>query len=168
MADKKILISYLSECSLQIRWQNEKSRKMPLNSGAGQGTMLGLFFFVIIFNGARPKPATIMLGEALTQTGKKRKPLQKGKKRWVDDCPLTFPVRLSDSLIPDTRPTTIGPSNFHDRTGQILPQELNLMQSELDLFNEYCRQSKLKIYQEKASTCFLTGQKKTICLMNSI
>ena len=76
----KILISYLSGRTLQIRWQEKISRKMPLNSGSGQGTIIGLLFFVIIFNGAGPKPPLEKIGVSLTQTRKKRKPLKPGKK----------------------------------------------------------------------------------------
>ena len=40
----KILVSYLSGRTLQIRWQDKISRRLPLNSGSGQGTILGLLF----------------------------------------------------------------------------------------------------------------------------
>ena len=81
------------------------------------------------------------------------------KKKWVDDCTLTCHVRLKNCLRPNTKPKSIGPANFHDRTGQMLPLEHNQMQSELDLFNEYCLQSKLKINQEK-SKCMLFNRAK--------
>ena len=155
----KILISYLSGRTLQIRWQEKISRKMPLNSGSGQGTIIGLLFFVIIFNGAGPKPLLEKIGVALTQTRKKRKPLKPGKKKWVDDCTLTAHVRLSAQLVPDPGPPIIGPAQYHSRTGQILPPDRNPMQTELDSLNEYCRQSKLKINQEK-SKCMLFNRAK--------
>ena len=64
----KILVSYLSGRTLQIRWQDKISRKMPLNSRSGQGTILGLLFFVVIFNGAGPKPSLTQIGVSLTET----------------------------------------------------------------------------------------------------
>ena len=53
----KIVARYLTGRSLTIRWQSKQSRDLPLNSGAGQGMILGLFLFCIIFNGAGPKPS---------------------------------------------------------------------------------------------------------------
>ena len=155
----KILMSYLSGRTLQIRWQDKMSRKMPLNSGSGQGTILGLLFFVVIFNGAGPKPPLEKIGVSITQTRRSRKPLKPGKKKWVDDCTLTAHVRLSALLVPDPGPPIIGPAQYHNRTGQILPPDRNPMQSELDSLNEYCRQSKLKINQEK-SKCMLFNRAK--------
>jgi hypothetical protein len=156
----KILVSYLSGRTLQIRWQDKISRKLPLNSGSGQGTILGLLFFVVIFNGAGPKPAVEALGVAITQTRRKRKPLKAGKKKWVDDCTLTAHVRLSENLVPDPGPAVIGPAQYHCRTGQTLPPDRNEMQYMLDSLSEYCRQSKLKINQEKSKAMLFNRAKK--------
>ena len=56
------------------------SRKMPLNSGSGPGTILGLLFFVVIFKGAGPKPSLEKIGVSITQTRRTRKPLKPGEK----------------------------------------------------------------------------------------
>ena len=156
----KILVSYLSGRTLQIRWQDKISRRLPLNSGSGQGTILGLLFFVVIFNGAGPKPAVQSLGATITQTRKSRKPMKAGKKKWVDDCTLTAHVRLSEQLVPDTGPAVIGPAQYHSRTGQILPPDRNEMQSVLDSLSEYCRRSKLKINQEKSKVMLFNRARK--------
>ena len=66
----KILVSYLTGRSLQICWQSKISRKLPLKSGAGQGSILGFFSFCIIFNGAGPKPSQEALGQSITQPRK--------------------------------------------------------------------------------------------------
>ena len=150
----KIVVSYLKGRTLTIRWKNKQSRRLPLNSGARQGTIIGLFLFCVMFNGAGPKANTEPLGVAITQTRKRRQPIKKGKKKWVDDLSLWVPIRLKDKLRPDTRTAIIGPATFHNRTGQILPEDENIMQSELDFFNEYCRTKKMSINQDK-SECML-------------
>ena len=151
----RILVSYLKGRTLIIRWKNKQSRQMPLNSGAEQGTIIGLFLFCVMFNGAGPKATTEPLGVAITQTRKRREPIQKGKKKWVDDLSLWVPIRLKDKLVLDTRPPIIGPpATFHKRTGQILPEDNNTMQSELHLLAEYCRASKMSINEGK-SKCML-------------
>ena len=68
----KIVVSYLTGRSLTIRWQGKMSKKLPLHSGAGQGTILGLFLFCITFNGAGPETRTKQIGEKITQIRKKR------------------------------------------------------------------------------------------------
>ena len=150
----KIVCSYLRGRSLIVRWQSKQSRKLPLNSGAGQGTIMGLFLFCITFNGAGPKAHKEPLGQIITQPRRTRKPIKKGKKKWVDDLTVTVPIRLQDKLIQDPGPPVIGPSSYHNRTGQILPEENNSMQFELASLNQYCIESKMSINKKK-SVCML-------------
>ena len=64
------------------------------------------------------------------------------------------PITLQDKLIHDSREQQIGPAPYHNRTGQMLAEQQNEMQSELDSLNEYCRLSKMSINQKK-SKCML-------------
>ena len=128
----KILISYLSKRQLIVRFNGKQSRKAPLNSGCGQGTLLGLFCFCIMFNGAGPKPQKENIGDIITQPRNTRKPIPAGKKKWVDDLSLYVPIRLKENLVEDTRPETARPVPYHGRTGHELPKRNNPMQLELD------------------------------------
>ena len=155
----KILISYLSKRQLIVRFYGKQSRKGPLNSGCGQGTLLGLFCFCIMFNGAGPKPQEENIGDIITQPRKSRKPIPTGKKKWVDDLSLYVPIRLKETLIEDTRPDTARPVPYHGRTGHYLPTTSNPMQQQLDSLSEYCRQAKMSINREKTK-CLLFNQAK--------
>ena len=150
----KIVSSYLRGRTLTIRWQSKQSRKLPLNSGSGQGTIIGLFLFCVTFNGAGPKPHTEPIGQIITEPRRTRKPIPTGKKKWVDDLSLYVPIKLPDMLIQDTREPEIGPVAYHNRTGHMLPECNNEMQYELDSLKQYCTDSKMSINQKK-SRCML-------------
>ena len=130
MTTIKIVCSYLKGRSLTVRWQSKQSRKLPLNSGAGQETIMGLFLFCVTFNGAGPKAHLEPLGQTITQPRRTRKPIRKGKKKWVNDLTVTVPIRLQDNLTQEPRPPVFGPPSIHNRTGQILPEANNEMKSE--------------------------------------
>ena len=66
------------------------------------------------------------------QPRKHRKPTQKGKKKRVDDCALIAFIQLLNNLILEPGSPIIGPSQFHNRTGQILLPAVNEMELELD------------------------------------
>ena len=85
----RILVSYLKGRTLIIRWKNKQSRQMPLNSGAGQGTIIGLFLFCVMFNGAGPKATTEPLGVAITQTRRRREEnlSKRARKSGLMTCP---------------------------------------------------------------------------------
>jgi hypothetical protein len=123
---------------------------MPLNAGAGQGTILGLFFFTVIFNEAGPAAHQEPIGRTITQPLNHRKPMPPGKKKWVDDMTVTVPIRLQESLEEDTRPDIPRPVPYHGRTGHMLPLEKNQMQEEINQINEHCTTNKMSINTEKS------------------
>ena len=156
----RIMISYLSQRQLIVRFQGQVSRKAPLNSGCGQGTLLGLFCFCLTFNGAGPKAMKEDIGKIITQPQRRRKPIPAGKKKWVDDLTLTVPISLKDNLIEDTRATTVKPVPYHGRTGQRLPEGNNSMQTQLDNLAEYCRQAKMSINKQKTKCMLFNKARK--------
>ena len=131
----------------------------PLNSGCGQGTLLGLFCFCITFNGAGPKPLEEDIGKMITQPRRTRKPLPAAKKKWVDDLSLYVPIRLKENLTLDARPDIVRPVTYHGRTEHTLPLRNNPMQLELDTLSEYCRQAKMSINRDKTK-CMLFNRAK--------
>ena len=147
----RILISYLTNRKLIIRWKGKESQEMPLDSGAGQGTILGLFLFCITFNGAGPKPRTEQIGDTITKPKNIRKPITEGKKKWVDDLTITVPVKLNETLVPDTR-TIVRPTPYHNRTGHMLPEHKNQMQTELNELKHYCVQNGMDINKKKSKS----------------
>ena len=156
----KIVISYLSRRQLIICFQGKHSRKAPLNSGCGQGTLLGLFCFCITFNGAGPKTMKEDVGKIITQSRNSRKPLPAAMKKWVDDLSLYAPISLKQNLITDTRPETAMPVPYHGRTGHRLASGTNPMQIELDSLSEYCRQAKMSINRDKTKCMLFNRAKK--------
>ena len=155
----RILIRYLSKRQLIVRFQGKESRKAPLNSGNGKGTLLGLFCFCITFNGAGPKASEESIGKIITQPRQRRKPMPAAKKKWVDDLSLYVPLILKETLVLDTRSETARPVPYHGRTGHRLPTRSNPMQAQLDSLSEYCRQAKMSINKQKTK-CMLFNRAK--------
>ena len=137
------------ELKFTKRWKGKQSQETPLVSGAG--TLLGLFLFCITFNGAGPKPRTENIGDTITKPKNTRKQISKGKKKWVDDLSITVPVRLNDTLVPDTR-SIVRPIPYHSRTGHMLPENKNQMQTELNELKEYCVQNGMDINRRKSKS----------------
>ena len=56
--------------------------------GTAAGTVLGLYFFLVLFNGAGPAANITTIGQQITQPKGNRKPIAKTKVKWVDDVTL--------------------------------------------------------------------------------
>ena len=115
-------LSFKTPIDCAFSRQRIKKSTIALNSGCGQGTLLGFFLVCIKFNGACPKLMKENIGKIITQPKKSRKPIPVGKKKWIDDLTLNLPISLKENLIADTRTTTVKPVPYHGRTGQRLPK----------------------------------------------
>ena len=97
--------------------------------GTAAGTVLGLNFFLVLFNGAGPTANSTSIGQQITKPINKRKPIAKTKVKWVDDVTLCPAVDLKAALVKGeaakTRP----------------PETLNCSKSKT------CRAKKLKLNQ---------------------
>ena len=132
----RIISSYLSARKLTIRYRNQRSTSRQMPGGTAAGTVLGLNFFLILFNRAGPPASNISIGKQITQPIKKRKPINKKKVKWVDDMTVCNAVNLKAALVPEDRALP-GPRPYHGRTEHRLPRQSNMMQDDLDQLCSY-------------------------------
>ena len=74
----QVVIGFLENRQLEVHFKGEKSDKKWLPGGGPQGTILGMFLFLILINAAGFKEKIRNTGEVITNPGiNKRKPLEK-------------------------------------------------------------------------------------------
>ena len=83
----QILISYLTDRSMFMRYSQTKSTKRSLPGSSPQGTFLGVLLFIIVFNGALLRPS-VPRPDSLNL-------------KYIDDLSLLQALNLKDLLIPD-------------------------------------------------------------------
>ena len=132
----RIISGYLSSRKLTIRYRNHRSTSRQMPGGTAAGTVLGLNFFLILFNGAGPAASHISIGKQITQPIKKRKPIDKKKVKWVDDVTFCNSVNLKAALVPEDRAVP-RPRPYHARTEHRLPREANAMQTSCSFSSSY-------------------------------
>ena len=131
-----ILISYLTERSMFMRYQGCSSTKKLLPGSCPQGAYLGILLFIIIFNGALLRPS-IPRPDSLNL-------------KYVDDLSLLQAINLKASLVDDpvVRPF---PLSFCERTGQYLPSSKNPLESSLLDLEKFATEKLLKIKEKKTN-----------------
>jgi hypothetical protein len=129
-----LICSYLTGRSLVLSYQGARSSERSLPGGFGAGTWLGGLLFIVKFNGAciRPPIPRPISGN----TGKQVK--------YIDDSSQAASINLRVSLEPDPTPRQ-RPLNFHERTEMRLKMEENILQQELNKFQEFAIENKLVI-----------------------
>ena len=127
--------------------------------GTAAGTILGLNLFLILFNGAGPKPNPRGIGYHITQPATKRKPIHKMKVKWIDDSTVGTAIDLKASLVPEDRPVP-RPLQYHARTEHRLPRHLNSMQDELDELAKYVDNHHMAINRKKTQAILCNTRQK--------
>ena len=137
----RILIGYLSGRKLRIKYKSKISEEWDIFGGGGQGCPLGFWIFCFMIDRAGPKSISKEIGETITQPTNKRKKMEKGKKKWVDDFTVMASIDLRQKLEQD--PDPIRPVPWRGRHDQILPRQHNLLQDEVDQIVSYSQDRKM-------------------------
>ena len=107
----QIVIGFLSDRELILRYKNKKSESKRLPGGGPQGTILGLFLFLILINKAGFKENEKNVGVKVTGALNKRKPMQTSHLKFVDDMTLMETLNLKQALI--VNPDPVRPFKYH-------------------------------------------------------
>ena len=156
----RIIISYLSNRSLCIRYHGAVSSDRDMPGGGPQGTLLIVLLFILQVNLAGAPcsvPRTLPDGVA----GPEPNPVvdsplalchlteKTEDKKFVDDLTMMEVVNLKENLV--QKLPTIGPLNFHERHGLDLPQERSILQHKLDDLLQFTNKNKMMINAKKTN-----------------
>ena len=129
-----ILVSYLTNRSMFMRYKGSTSSRKLLPGSTPQGAFLGILLFIIIFNGALLRPAI-------------PRPYSLSLK-YVDDLSLLTAVKLKSSLVFDPVDRA-RPLMYNERTGHVLGPQHTEIQDQLDQLVAYTGKKQLKIKEQK-------------------
>ena len=148
-----IIMSYLSNRSMILKYYGEHSSRKLLPGGGPQGAYLGGLIFIVKYNGAflRPPIPRNTMGPVTKSKSEKVK--------YVDDGSVAVSINLKTCLLPDpvVRPR---PLNYHERTCQTLPVENNLLQYYLDDTEKFAVENKMKINPRKTKVLSFNKSRK--------
>ena len=162
----QIVIGFLENREMEVYFKGETSDKKSLPGGGPQGTILGMFLFLILINAAGFREKIKNTGKILTGPLNKRKPMEKIHLKFIDDMTAAESINLRDKLIknPDTNP--MRPLNFHERTQHVLPTENTKLQALLDDIKLYSDEHQMKINHEKTKVIMFNTARAYDCTPN--
>ena len=148
-----IVISYLSDRSMFLSFNNSQSSQKSLPGGGPQGAYLGGLIFIIKYNGAflRPLVPRPIQGPVATQKSEKVK--------FVDDSSVAVGINLKQCLVPDQKEKS-RPLNYHERTGHVLPSESNLLQYYIHDAEKFTTVNKMVINKKKTKLISFNKSRK--------
>ena len=147
----RIVIGFLRDRELIVRYKGKHSSRKALPGGTPQGTILGLFLFLIIVNSAGFKHLEKNLGSQITLGLNKRIPLPYSHMK-VDDISLVQSINLKQSVV--------HPVTYHERTHHLLPATPGDLQAQLDILYTHSQENQLKINHKKSKVMIFNTSRK--------
>ena len=133
----KIVIGYLTERELIVSYKGEDSERKAMPGGGPQGTVLGMFLFLILINDAGYSKDNEDIGKKITTSMNKRTEMEAKHFKYVDDMTLVEAIKLKETLTSKPGEDWVRPVPFHSRFEHALPIQENKLQYQLSKLKEY-------------------------------
>ena len=161
----KILVSYLSKRSMVLTFKGAISSAKPLPGSSPQGAFLGIFLFIVKFNGAALRPSIPRILGTCRNTLRKcvlpdcHRHRKDFHALYIDDLAEAEAVNLKKQLVidPNFRPA---PLTFHERTRQVLPENTSVLQSNLIKIKTFTDNNLQKINESKSKIMLFNKSKR--------
>ena len=128
--------------------------------GSPQGTRLGMFLFLIMINFAGFPFQEIEREPGKVITRQRRKPLENIHLHYVDDFSYLTSINLKKELIENPDMNPVRPVTYHNRTGQILPTEVNVLQDQMNKLSIFTEENEMQINVKNTKVMLFNTSKK--------
>ena len=156
----RIIIGFLEKRTLVVSYKGEKSGAKEMPGGGPQGTILGMFLFLVLINDAGFKNERESIGLKITEAFNKRKELKEKHWKYVDDLTVAEAIRLKNSLVNEEDEMLDKPLTYHNRTKQVLPYEASKVQKQLEEIREYAALNEMKVNHRKSKAMLFNTSRK--------
>ena len=159
----KILVSYLTERTMVLKYKGAVSDSQDLPGGSCQGSLLGCIIFLVELSDAGmpvpPQPSLTGVKDVVSLDS----PLQFSTEdeirlKYIDDQTQGEVVRLDTNL--EMNIETAGPRLYHDRHGHRLPSNKSILQTRLNQIQEYADVHQLKLNKKKTKVMSFNTSRK--------
>ena len=144
----KIVISFLQERRMVVRYRGKVSSPRLLPGGGPQGTVLALLLFIVLVNDIGFESQVNNAGDLIT-SNKKLKTANEIHLKFVDDLTIGEKINLKEVLVETPLHQRTLPDVWHARTGHTLPPGLSRVQQKLDDIEHYASTNLMKINSSK-------------------
>ena len=162
----QIVIGFLQNREMEVSFKGEHSSRRRLPGGCPQGTVLGMFLFLILINAAGFKDNQRNTGKLITSHPNKRKPTKQIHMKFIDDMTAAVSIDIKNNLVRNPDPNPARPLQYHDRTQHILPESNNELQSFLNDLKIYTNDHQMRINEDKTKVILFNNATKSDFLPN--
>ena len=155
-----IVIGFLENRELEVSYKGEVSGRKLLPGGGPQGTILGMFLFLILINEAGFRDNLNNVGKYITKPFNKREPMPRVHLKYIDDMTVAESINLKNKLVVNPDPNPTRPLQYHERTGHVLPEDQSDVQTLLNELSSYTETNEMKLNTNKSKVILFNNGRK--------
>ena len=155
-----IVASYLENRKLLIRYKGQTSQQTLLPGGVGQGTILGLWLFLVMMNTYGKPHEEKTLGEYITAPFSKRIAIKETKAKWVDDLTKVKGVDIKRDTEKANEEMLTRPLPGHARTEHKIKKHMNTMHEGVSSIFRNAEAYHMKVNCSKTKIMLFNAAKK--------
>ena len=144
----KIVISFLTDRTMIVRYKGQKSSRKKLPGGGPQGALLGLLLFLVLVNDVGFENQSNQTGEIIT-CKKRFKQFNELHLKYVDDLTLAESISMKSQLCEISVNERPQPDTYHERTGHVLIPEQSRVFKQLVETEKYAKDNKMQVNYSK-------------------
>ena len=138
-----IVVSFLTGRQMTVKYKGRYSRLFDLPGGGPQGSLLGLFLFLILINDVGFEDQTNNAGELITRRNK-LKEMNVIHLKYVDDLALAEAIDMKAQLTHTPVDVRTQPDQYRARTGHNLDSNTSKIQEQLKKTQVYAKNNGMK------------------------
>ena len=163
----KVVISFLSEREMIVKYKGKQSSTKSLPGGGPQGTLLALLLFLVLINDFGFEDQQNNTGDMITSKLNMKK-VNELHLKYVDDLTLAEAINLPNQLVSLPASDRLQPDTYHARTGHVLPVTNSKVYNQLQKTNILAKQNDMKINFDKTKIIVFNPCKKTDFMPNIV
>ena len=156
----RVVKGFLTEREIKLSFKGEKSESKRMSGGGPQGTILGMFLFIVLINFIGFEKCNTTIGATVTSNLKGRIPIQTMHAKFIDDLTIASSINLNTSLQKEQDDFWVRPVSFHNRTGHTLKTHMNIVQEQLTTISNYAEKNEMEINKKKSKVMIFNNTKK--------
>ena len=154
----RIVIGFLQNRELEVKYKGVTTDRFKLPGGGPQGTILGMFLFLILINAAGFREAVKNTGQIITKQ-RKREAIEKIHLKFIDDMTAAEAINVKEKLVPNPNTNPERPLGYHERTGHVLGEGQSEVQALLAELKDYTEEHEMKINTDKCKVMLFNTSK---------
>ena len=143
-----IVVGFLVERELILSYRGAKSGSKDMPGGGPQGSVLGMFLFIILINSVGFQEEDRNMGERISRAANAHKVIKQMHAKYVDDLTVAEALNLKNVLVVEREEDLTRPLSYHKRTEHKIKLNCSQVEHKLADIENHARQNEMKINQK--------------------